>query len=153
MIKTKKQKVKISRKGSPSCALNNTKGFFFGCSFFPYSGGLSSEPPQKPLPSNRERKMSPKLDFLHKVFLRPPRVMDVRASGSMTSAQNPLFSCALSDEVKVCGLGCPPRYPPGRLRDVPPKNFISVAILQILAVKNILFLQIMGDKTFLEKCQ
>ena len=29
--------------------------------------------------------------FLHKVFLRPPRVMDVRAFGSRTSAQRTLF--------------------------------------------------------------
>ena len=35
---------------------------------------------------------------LHKVFLRSPQVMDVRAFGSRTSAQKTLFSCAPSGE-------------------------------------------------------
>ena len=61
---------------------------------------------------------------MHKVFLRAPRVMDVRAFGSRTSAQKALFSCAPSDGVKVFGPGRPPGYPPGRLRDIPPKNFM-----------------------------
>ena len=61
--------------------------------------------------------------FLHKGCLRPPRVMDVRAFGSRTSAQK-TFSCAPSDGVKVFGSGRPPGYPPGRPRDVPPKNFV-----------------------------
>ena len=41
--------------------------------------------------------------FLHKVFLRPPRVMDVRAFGSRTSVQKTIFSCAPSDGVKFFG--------------------------------------------------
>ena len=38
----------------------------------------------------RERKNQPEV-FLHQVFLRPPRVMDVRAFGSRTSAQELYF--------------------------------------------------------------
>ena len=39
--------------------------------------------------------------FPHKVFLRPPRVVDVHAFGSRTSAQRTLFSCAPSDGVGI----------------------------------------------------
>ena len=43
--------------------------------------------------------------FLHKVCLRPPRVMDVCVFGSRTSAPKTLFSCAPSNGVKAFGSG------------------------------------------------
>ena len=64
--------------------------------------------------------------FLQKVFLRPPRVMDVRHFGSRSPAQKTLFSCAPSYGVKVFGPGRPPGYPPGRTRDIPPKNYMFI---------------------------
>ena len=70
-----------------------------------------------------ENKNEPEV-FLDKVFLKPPQVMDVRAFGSRTSMQKTLFSCAPSDGVKVLGPGRPPGCPPGRPRDITPKNFM-----------------------------
>ena len=62
--------------------------------------------------------------FLHKVLLRRPRIMDVHAFGSRTSAQKTSFSCAPSSGVRAFGPGRPPAYSPGPPRDIPPKNFL-----------------------------
>ena len=60
--------------------------------------------------------------FLHKVFLRPPRVMDIRAFGSRTSAQKTCFSCAPSDGVKVSGWDVRPDIRPDVREISRPKN-------------------------------
>ena len=52
-------------------------------------------------------------------FSETPQVMDVHAFGSRTSALKKR-SCAPSDGEKALG----PGHPPGRLRDIPPKNFM-----------------------------
>ena len=74
-------------------------------------------------PREKERMQNQPKVLLQKVFLRPPRVMDVRAFGARTSAHKTLFSCAPSDGVKAFGPGRPPGYPPGRPRDIQAKNF------------------------------
>ena len=60
--------------------------------------------------------------FLHKVLLRPPQVMGRPRLRVKDVCAKTSISCALSDGVNVFGLGGPPGYPPGRPRDIPPKN-------------------------------
>ena len=48
--------------------------------------------------------------------------MDACAFGSRMSAQKTLFSWGLSDGVKFLGQDVRPEYPPGRPRDILPKN-------------------------------
>ena len=72
--------------------------------------------------------------FMHRVFLRPPRVMDVRAFGSRMSTGKTICSFTPSDGVKVLGPGRLPGYLPGRPQDIPPKHFTSPCCNAAMAV-------------------
>ena len=49
------------------------------------------------------------------------RVKDVRAKNFLFLRSE---RWPIADGVKAFGSGCPPRYPPGRPRDIPPKNLM-----------------------------
>ena len=62
--------------------------------------------------------------FLTEVFLNPPRVMDVRAFGSWTSAPKCLFFQDFEGLTEVFAPGRPPGYPRGRPPDIRPQNLL-----------------------------
>ena len=89
-----------------------------------------------------ERKISPKFSCT-KFFCS---VMDVCTKS--------LCSCAPSDGVKVFGSGRPPKYPPERRQDIPPKEFMLAWLpLQSLVVKNLFLVQILDREHLFGKCR
>ena len=69
------------------------------------------------------RKNQPEV-FLHKVFRRPPRVMDVRAFGSRTSAQESFIFLRSERWLENFWAGTSARISFERPRGVPPRNFM-----------------------------
>ena len=92
-------------------------GVSIGC----LMGCFRAPPPwRKTAPLKRPIKRS-----MNNVFLRPLGSWTSAPSGHGRPRKKTLFSCAPSDGGKAFGSGRPPGYPPGRPRDIPPKNFYS----------------------------